>query len=80
MECITAYLNTLPTTRQERFAKRCGTTVGYLRKAVSAKQKIREFVVINMERESGGAIRCELVRDDVDWAYLRGTAKARRAS
>jgi DNA-binding transcriptional regulator YdaS (Cro superfamily) len=77
MECIRTYLNKLPLDQQERFASRCGTTVGYLRKAVSAEQRIGEDIAINMERESGGEIRCEAVRPDVDWAYIRGTRRAR---
>lgn len=31
---------------------------------------------IVLERESSRAIRCEDLRPDVDWAYLRGTSKA----
>jgi DNA-binding transcriptional regulator YdaS (Cro superfamily) len=77
MDCILTYLKKLPPDQQERFAARCGTTVGYLRKAVSAEQKIGETIAINMERESDGEIRCESVRPDVDWAYIRGTRRAR---
>jgi DNA-binding transcriptional regulator YdaS (Cro superfamily) len=77
MECIRTYLNSLPVAKQEQFASRCGTTLGYLRKALSTGEDIRESVVINMERESKGAIRCEEVRTDVDWAVLRGKPRAR---
>lgn len=28
-----------------------------------------------VERATNGAVRCEDLRPDVDWAYLRGTAK-----
>lgn len=28
-----------------------------------------------IERATGGAVRCEDLRPDVDWAYLRGTNK-----
>lgn len=31
-----------------------------------------------IERESGGAVRCEDLRPDVDWAYLRGTGRKQR--
>ena len=30
----------------------------------------------DIERVTGGAIRCEDLRPDVDWAYLRGTKRA----
>lgn len=77
MDVILDYLNALPPAKRDTFARKCGTTVGYLRKAISAKQRLGESIVINMERESGGAIRCEQVRSDVDWAFLRGTARKR---
>ena len=32
-----------------------------------------ESLCINIERESGGLVKCETLRDDVDWAYLRGS-------
>lgn len=28
-----------------------------------------------IERSTRGAVRCESLRPDVDWAYLRGTAR-----
>lgn len=30
-----------------------------------------------IERLTSGAVRCETLRPDVEWAYLRGTAPAR---
>jgi DNA-binding transcriptional regulator YdaS (Cro superfamily) len=27
----------------------------------------------SIERATGGIVRCEVLRPDVDWAYLRGT-------
>jgi DNA-binding transcriptional regulator YdaS (Cro superfamily) len=35
-----------------------------------------ESLCIAIDRESGGAVRCEDIRTDVDWAYLRNTAAA----
>lgn len=71
MEPLRAYLNQLPPVEQAAFAKRCGTSVGYLRKAISVGQKLSEGLVILIERESGGRVRCEQLRSDVDWDYLR---------
>lgn len=31
---------------------------------------------IQIEKITGGKVRCEDLRPDVDWAYLRGTATA----
>lgn len=74
-EVLRLYLNSLAPDDQESYAKRCGTTVGYLRKAISARQRIAESTAIALDRESGGRVPVESVRPDVDWSYLRGTSK-----
>lgn len=74
MHEILDYLRTLPADERERFAARCGTTVGYLRKAVSAKQQIGVDLCIGLERESGGVLRCERLYPSLDWEYLRRSA------
>ncbi len=65
------YLNKMTPERQRAFAQRCGTSVGYLRKAASMKQRLGAKLVIAVEKESNGTLRCEALRPDVDWAYLR---------
>lgn len=67
------FLNAMPIAEQEAFALRCGTTIGYLRKVCSTGQRIGESIVINIERETDRVIRCERLRPDVDWAYLRSS-------
>lgn len=74
MDSLIAYLNSLKPPEQAAFAERCGTSVGYLRKAASTGQKLREGLCINLERESSRAVTCEQLRDDVDWGYLRNSA------
>lgn len=61
------------------FCDRCGTSEGYLRKAVSAGQKLGESLCINIERESRRAVTCEELRPDVDWAYIRSSKKRAHA-
>jgi DNA-binding transcriptional regulator YdaS (Cro superfamily) len=77
-ERLRTYLNSLSLVEQESYATRCGTTVGYLRKAISAKQRIAESTAIALDRESGGQVPVESIRPDVDWAYLRGRTKSPR--
>lgn len=74
METLRVFLNNLSPLNQAEFAARCRTSIGYLRKAISTGQRIGESLAISIERESAGAITCEALRPDVDWAYLRGTA------
>lgn len=71
MKELLAYLNSLAPDGQRDFARRCGTTIGYLRKAISVGQRLGESLCINIDRESGGAVRCEDLAPAVDWAYLR---------
>jgi DNA-binding transcriptional regulator YdaS (Cro superfamily) len=74
-ESLRTYLNSLDRDSQEEYARRCETSVGYLRKALSTKERIAESTAIALDRESDGAVPVEDVRPDVDWSYLRGTSK-----
>ena len=38
-------------------------------------RKLPAELCIHIEKATQGAVRCEDLRPDVDWAYLRGTAK-----
>jgi DNA-binding transcriptional regulator YdaS (Cro superfamily) len=78
MEALRAYLKAMTPADQEKFAERCETSIGYLRKAMSTGEKLRESLVIDIEKQSFGEVRCEQLRPDVDWAYLRGTRKPNR--
>ncbi len=80
MDKLRTYLNALSVAEQTAFAIRCGTSIGYLRKALAVRAKIGEGLCIAIERESGGAVRCEYLRPDVDWAYLRGSAPAEKVA
>jgi DNA-binding transcriptional regulator YdaS (Cro superfamily) len=71
MEKLLAYLNGMNRVEREKFCDGCGTTERYIRKAVSVQQPLGAGLCINIERESQGAVRCEDLRPDVDWAYLR---------
>lgn len=71
---LKSYLKSLTPSEQTRFAKRCGTTLGYLRKAMSKRQNFGEALLVALDRESGGAVPCEKLRPDIDWAYLRGAS------
>lgn len=80
MDELKRFLKSMPSADRAAFARRCGTTIGYLNKALSIGQTLGESLCINIERESGGVILCEFLRDDVDWAYLRKTCKEAKAA
>ncbi len=71
MEKLLSYLNSLPKEARSNYVGRCHTSEGYLRKAISKGQRLGEGLCISLDRESGGTVRCEDLRPDVDWAYLR---------
>jgi hypothetical protein len=59
--------------QRQALAMRCETTFGHLRNVVYGKD-CGEKLAIAIDRETGGVVRCEELRPDVDWAYLRGTS------
>lgn len=74
MEKLLAYLNALPKDEREGWCRRCGTSEGYVRKAISTGAKFGPELCIAFERESGRTVTCEDVRPEVDWSYLRSSA------
>lgn len=73
MNKLRMYLSGLSPEERDAFATRCGTTMGYLRKAISVGQRLGETLCMHVERETHGEITCEALRPDVPWSVLRGT-------
>lgn len=73
-----AYYFKLSVQEREEFAKACETSRKHLTNIAYGKT-CGESLAINIERESKGAVRCEEMRPDVDWGYLRGTKHKRAA-
>lgn len=65
---LRTYLNGLPPDEQASFAARCGTTVGYLRKAISIGQRFGPATCVAIERESNKAVTRQELRQD-DWRH-----------
>lgn len=76
MENLRAFLNSLTTDEQSAFADRAGTTVGFLRKAISINQQLGEGLCIRIELASLGHVRAESLRPDVPWAEFRANQAA----
>jgi DNA-binding transcriptional regulator YdaS (Cro superfamily) len=75
MEPLRRYLKNLDPALRLAFATRCGTTLGYLRKVLSTRGRISESLAIRIDKHSGGTVRVEDIRPDVDWAYLRAAVR-----
>jgi DNA-binding transcriptional regulator YdaS (Cro superfamily) len=74
METLRDYINSLSTDEQSDFASRANTTIGFLRKAISVKQKLGEGICIRIEAASNGEVKAEDLRPDVPWHVIRGKA------
>ncbi len=66
--------NYLQTHTQAALARALGVTPGAVSQWVSGETKLTAERCIQIERATLGQVRCEDLRPDVDWAYLRGTA------
>ena len=65
METLRNYLNALSLEKQREFAARCETSLEYLRKAISKKQKLGAALSVSIETQSGGSVsRKNLHPDD----------------
>lgn len=73
------FLYSMPLGERVAFAQRCETTYPHLRNVAYGQKTCGESLAINVDRESFGAVRCEDLRPDVDWAYLRSTANPESA-
>lgn len=76
MEKLRTYLNSLTTEEQFFFARRAGTTIGYLRRRLSDGQPISLRLAAEIETASAGAVTVDDLREQISTSYLRGRDKA----
>ncbi len=65
MEALRTYLATLKPKEQAAYAIRAGTTIGYLRKALSRGQQFDGALARRLDIESGGAVPRGDLRSDI---------------
>lgn len=56
MNELRIYLNSLSLDEQRDFASRCGTTIGYLRKALSKNHDLGAALCVLIEKASSGEV------------------------
>ena len=78
MKKLLIYLNGLSKQEQVDFALRCGTTVGYMRKACSTGGLLREKVCALVEMNSAGAVKRTELRPE-DWMEIWPELRAAQA-
>ena len=71
-----AYIKVLDKTTLDSLAGRCETTAGQLKQIAYGNRRASVVLAVSLERETKGAVKCEQLRPDVDWAYLRGAQAA----
>lgn len=65
MDTLRTYLSTIPTAEQAEYAKRAGTSIGYLRKALSKGQRFDGALARRLDEESDGTVSRYDLRPDV---------------
>lgn len=65
MQTLRDHLSTLSVTEQGEYAIRAGTTIGYLRKALSKGQRFDGALARRLDEESGGAVSRYELRPDI---------------
>ena len=63
--------------QRKAFAKRCRTTVGQIANVYRGQRRPSVSMSIAFDRETGGQVRMEKLRPDVDWKYLKETLATR---
>ena len=69
METLRIYLNSLERAEQEKYAAKCGTTIGYLRKALSKGSRLDGALCRLLHENSGGKVNKGALRPDI-WPEL----------
>ncbi|MFV2946442.1 transcriptional regulator [Pseudomonas japonica] len=69
------YIKELDKAALDNLAKRCDTTAGQLRQVAYGNRRANAGLAISLDRETAGAVTCEEMRPDIDWAYLRQAKK-----
>lgn len=59
---------------RRNFADKCGTTTGMLLQIYCGNRKCNPTLAIEIDKHSGGLVKCDVLCPDVDFDYLRQQA------
>lgn len=71
---LKTYLSNLERGGLSKLAALLDISPSYLSQLSSGSAPVSEKRCIEIEKATGGAVRCEDLRPDVDWAYLRSSS------
>jgi len=69
METLKTYLNSLTPDEQDAFAIKCGTSIGYMRKAITKNTKLGPILSVKIEQNSNGVVTRKDLHPD-DWGQI----------
>lgn len=75
MNELRTYLNNLSLDEQRKFAAACGTTIGYLRKAISKNHELGAALCVLIETMSSGSVTRKHLHPS-DWISIWPELKA----
>lgn len=70
MDKLLAYINELDLPRRADFERLARTSIGYLRKSISAKNRLGCGVCVAIEEASAGEVTCDSLRPDIVWVRV----------
>lgn len=53
------------------FAKKCGTSYGQLKQIYQGARKCNPSLAIEIDKNSGGKVKCDVLSPNTDFNYLR---------
>lgn len=68
------YIRPMTAEELKAFAGLCGSTVGQVKQVAYGRRASAELA-IRIDIASGGGVRCEDIRADINWGYLRGESQ-----
>lgn len=71
---LKVFLTSLSPNDREAFAKRCQTSLGYLNQIMYGNSKCSASLAIKIDKESCGAVSCDLLCPEADFDYVRNQA------
>ena len=70
------FLLGLPMQERKDFAKKCNTTYAYLVQVYRGNRQCSADLAIEIDKNSGGVVRCDDLHPKADFDYLRGQTYA----
>jgi len=77
---LKAFIRKVPPDDREDFAKRCGTTLKFLRQVAYGAKTPSAELCIGIARETGGDVPVRELRPDLDWHCVAADSVASECS